>query len=178
MITLAKEKHDIDFQDAEQIAERGKEEAYREQYEQLMRKLDILDGSLSSQNKKCKIRIKAQNTKLDALKDMAAELEHQIALQDSRIDEKRKGLQILQDQKKARQIILRKQRQQTVLTEGDTQLNDRESVFCIPEAPLPDQIEVAETPKSDQNQQLPRTRSAKPQSRGQHSNLSQEGLQS
>ena len=32
MMEIAKEKHNIDFQDPEQIAERGKEEAYREQY--------------------------------------------------------------------------------------------------------------------------------------------------
>ena len=52
---------------------------------------------MSSQNKKYRMRTKAQNTKLDAFKDMAAELEHQIALQDSMMDEKRKGLQILLD---------------------------------------------------------------------------------
>ena len=76
MMEIAKEKHNIDFQDPEQIAERGKEEAYREQYNQLMRKLEILQGSMQSQNRKFKIRMKAFGTKLDAFKDMGSEIEH------------------------------------------------------------------------------------------------------
>ena len=108
IIENAKDRHDIDFADAEQIAERGKEDGYREQYEQLQRKVEILDGSIQSQNRKFKIRVKAATTKLDAFKDRQQELEHQIALQESSVEEKRRALQIVVDQKEARRQILKK----------------------------------------------------------------------
>ena len=111
IIETAKDKHDIDFQDAEQIAERGMQDSYREQYEQLQRKVDILEGAIQSQNRKFKIRAKAQGTRLEAFRDRQQELEHQIAVQEAGIEEKRRALQIVVDQKEARRQILKKQRE-------------------------------------------------------------------
>ena len=46
--------------------------------------------------------MRAANTKLDAFKDRQAELEHQIAVQESSMEEKRRAHQIIMDQKEAR----------------------------------------------------------------------------
>ena len=48
MIEDAKEKYGIDFQDTEQVAQQGVQEGYRLQCEQLMRKIQVLEGSIQS----------------------------------------------------------------------------------------------------------------------------------
>ena len=68
------------------------QDRYREQYDQLQRKVEILDGAVASQKRKFKIRAKAQNAKLEAFKDRQEELEHQIAVAESSIEEKRRSL--------------------------------------------------------------------------------------
>ena len=66
---------------------------------------------MQSQSRKFKIRQKTQATKLNAFKDRQNELEHQIAVQESSIEEKKRALQIVIDQKEARRQILKKQRE-------------------------------------------------------------------
>ena len=80
IIVKAKKDHGIDFENPQAMAQKALNEQLREQYDQLQKKLDVLEGAIQSQNRKFKQRSKAQKTKLDAFQDRRNELEHLIAM--------------------------------------------------------------------------------------------------
>ena len=80
IILKAKKDHGIDFENPQAMAQKAEDEQYREQYDQLQKKLDILEGAIQSQGRKFKGRCKIQKTKLNAFTDRKKELEHVISM--------------------------------------------------------------------------------------------------
>ena len=113
-------KEGIDFENPEAMAQKQKDEEYKEQYDALQKKLDILESSILSQNRKFKLKSKQQKTKLNAMKDRQQELEHAIALQEAQVEEKKRTLQIYIDQKEARKQILKKRERERERAEPKT----------------------------------------------------------